>query len=320
VIDLDAVIVNSLSKSYKRVEAVKKISFEVKEGEIFGFLGPNGAGKTTTMKVLTTLIEPTKGTAKILGYDIRSEAPKIRKKIGVVQQQESYEFNADVEKALDLYGLLWDIPKKRRKELIEELLDKFGLKESRKTKTSDLSIGLRKRLQVAREFMHDMDLLFLDEPTTGLDPLVRRSALDYFKEKAKKGLTIFFTTHILEEAEYICDRIALINNGRIIAIDTPEHIKRKFGKEKTIELKIKKEFPDKFIKRLKSIKKIKKIILRQDKTIHIVSNTPEKILPQILKITSKFKLEIKTIFVSETSLEEAFINLVKRDRKNASSN
>src|SRR6266550_7087694 len=187
-----------LTKKFGDKEAVAGISFQVGKSEIFGFLGPNGAGKTTTTKMLTTLLPPTSGSATVIGFDLRTEGGRIRQRIGVVQQQDSFDQGLNVETSMDIYGLLWDVPKKIRKERIEMLIEKFSMREFRKMATIDLSTGQRRRLQVARELIHDMDLLFLDEPTVGLDPIVRRNALNYFKEKVRDGLSIFFTTHILE--------------------------------------------------------------------------------------------------------------------------
>ncbi len=311
---MSAISVNTLSKSYGDKEAVKGVSFDVKNGEIFGFLGPNGAGKTTIIKMLTTLIPPTSGSAKVVGLDIVSEAPEIRKRIGVVQQQESYEVNLTLEKALDLYGLLWGVPGSRRKILIEELLDRFGLKDSRRVNTSDLSIGLRRRLQVAREFIHGMDLLFLDEPTMGLDPVVRREALELFKERARDGLTIFFTTHILEEAEYLCDRVALINDGRIITIDTPDNVKRRFGRNKTVELKVKGILPEEFKDRLQQIDSVDRVLFRDEATVAIVTPSSEEVVSHVLRLTEKFGLEIFSIYVAQPSLEDVFISIIKEAR------
>ncbi|MFQ6068491.1 MAG: ABC transporter ATP-binding protein, partial [Candidatus Bathyarchaeia archaeon] len=230
---------NELTKHYDEVVAVDHISFKVRKGEVFGFLGPNGAGKTTTIKMLTTLIKPTAGSAMVLGFNIVSEGNKIRPQIGVVQQEASYEYALSVEENLDLYGFLWNVPKKERKKKIELLLDKFGLKEVRKTAPPELSMGQRRRLQVAREFMHECELMFLDEPTIGLDPQARRITLDYVREKVKNGMTVFFTTHIMEEAEYVCDRIAIINRGQILALDTIEDVKRRFGGISVIHLLVK---------------------------------------------------------------------------------
>src|SRR6058998_4353267 len=166
--------VEQLTKKFGDFCAVDNISFEVGRGEIFAFLGPNGAGKTTTIKMLTTLLQPTSGRATILGHDLRTEGRKIRERIGVVQQQDSFDQGLNVETSLDIYGLIWNVPKAERRLRIDELIGHFEMEEFRKMPTVDLSAGQRRRLQVAREFIHDMDLLFLDEPTVGLDPIVRR--------------------------------------------------------------------------------------------------------------------------------------------------
>src|SRR3989440_3577826 len=230
--------VNQLSRLYGDKPAVDRVSFDVERSEVFGFLGPNGAGKTTTIKMLTTLLQPSSGGANVLGFDLKTEGRKIRERIGVVQEQDSFDQGLNVETSLDIYGLIWNVPRTERKTRIEEVIARFGMEEFRKMPTVDLSIGQRRRVQVAREFVHDMDLLFLDEPTVGLDPSARRSLLDYIKKRVREGLTIFFTTHILEEAEYLCDEIAIINKGKIIAVDTPAELKNKFGREKTIKIHI----------------------------------------------------------------------------------
>src|SRR3989441_10037020 len=207
--------VQELSKRFGDKVAVDRVAFDIDRSEVFGFLGPNGAGKTTTIKMLTTLLQPTSGRATILGHDLRTDGRKIRQRIGVVQQQDSFDQGLNVETSLDIYGLIWNVPKAERRRRIDELIGHFEMEEFRKMPTVDLSAGQRRRLQVAREFIHDMDLLFLDEPTVGLDPIVRRSVLDYLKERVRQGLTIFFTTHIHEKAEYHCNRIARVNHGRV---------------------------------------------------------------------------------------------------------
>ena len=233
---MSCIEVHSLSKSYSSILAVDTIDLSVASGQVFGFLGPNGAGKSTVIKLLTTLIQPDSGQISVLGINAIQEPLKIRKKIGVVLQQPSYEPTLSVEKSLEKYGMMWNVDKKTRQKRTEELLESFELTQIRKKKNEDLSIGQRRRVQVAREFMHDMDLLFLDEPTVGLDPSARRKLLDFLKNKVKEtGMTIFYTTHVLTEAEYLCDNIAIINNGKIITVDSPNELKNRFGNEKTIK-------------------------------------------------------------------------------------
>ena len=305
---LYSIEVNSLSKSYGNFTAVDGIDLKVEKGKIFGFLGPNGAGKTTTIKMLTTLIPPSGGTMNILGVDGIKSPLELRKKIGVVLQQPSYEPTLSVEKSRERYGRMWNIEKKIRKERVEELLVAFDLVDIRKKKNDDLSIGQRRRVQVAREFMHDMELLFLDEPTVGLDPSARRGLLDYIKGKVKDGLTIFFTTHILEEAEYLCDDIAIINKGKIIAVDTPGDLKNKFGREKTIKIHISEK---KDISSLLS--GIQDCTIGYDSGIVITvrSSQSEQVLQDILKILASNHVTVEDLSVVPTSLEEIFLSVVK---------
>ena len=248
--------VYNLRKQYSRNTdyVLDNIAFNVKNGTVFGFLGPNGAGKTTTLKILTTTLSPSSGSVYIFGKDLFKNQLEIKRRIGVVTQNPSYEANLTTERALDLYGMLWGLrDKKTRKRKVNEVLRTFDLESIRNSKNDELSIGQRRRVQVAREFMHEMDLLFLDEPTVGLDPSARRQLLDYIKAHVKSGLTVFFTTHIMEEAEYLCNEIAIIDKGRIIAFDTPTGLKQKYGGgAKTIELTFKDTLDEYFVNLLKA--------------------------------------------------------------------
>ena len=316
IIPLYSIEVDSLSKSYGNFVAVDGIDLKVEKGKIFGFLGPNGAGKTTTMKLLTTLIPPSGGKMNILGIDAIKSPLEIRKKIGVVLQQPSYEPTLSVEKSLEKYGMMWNVDKKTRKIRMEELLVAFDLVDIRKKKNDDLSIGQRRRVQVAREFMHDMDLLFLDEPTVGLDPSARRGLLDYIKGKVKDGLTIFFTTHILEEAEYLCDDIAIINRGKIIAVDTPEELKNKFGRQKTIKIHIGER---ENISTLLS--EIHDCTIEHDSGVVITvhSAQSEQVLQKILSILASNDIPVEDLSVVPTSLEEIFLSVVKNSNESNNS-
>ncbi len=316
-----AIEVKELSRLFGQKAAVDKISFEVGKSEVFGFLGPNGAGKTTTIKMLTTLLPPTSGKATVLGLDLKTEGMKIREKIGVVQQQDSFDQGLNVETSLDIYGLIWDVPKEERRKRIETLVERFGMQDFRKKGTIDLSSGQRRRLQVAREFMHDMDLLFLDEPTVGLDPIARRAVLDYFKEKVKEGLTIFFTTHILEEAEYLCQRIAIINGGRIASIDSPENLKRNFGREKTVEFKLLEGSSKGLSDELSLFGQITRLVQdSNDGTYRATTTKPELVIPEIYKIAEKYHVNVSSIYISTTTLEDAFINLVQENDSGSENN
>ena len=304
----------SLSKSYRGVTAVDEINLSIKPGQVFGFLGPNGAGKSTAIKLFTTLIRPTNGTLTVLGINVTKKPLDIRKKIGVVLQQPSYEPTLSVEKSLDKYGMMWDIDKHTRKKRVEELLTEFNLQDIRKTKNDDLSIGQRRRVQVAREFMHDMELLFLDEPTVGLDPSARRKLLDYLKKKAKDGLTIFYTTHVLTEAEYLCDQIAIINKGKIITIDTPNELKSKFGNEKTFTIHLLQK-PEKIESLLANFENVK---LDYTDGVHITikSKSTEMTLTNVLQALIKNNIPIDDLSAVETSLEEVFLKMVNDESNN----
>ena len=299
----------SLFKNYNSLIAVDGIDLNIESGQVFGFLGPNGAGKSTVIKLLTTLIQPTKGKVSVLGMDSRKSSLEIRKKIGVVLQQPSYEPTLSVEKSLAKYGMMWNVDRKTIKNRTEELLSSFELQDIRKKRNEDLSIGQRRRVQVAREFMHDMELLFLDEPTVGLDPSARRKLLDFLKNKVKEtGLTIFYTTHVLTEAEYLCDNIAIINKGKIITVASPQELKKKFGHEKTIQIHVSgknhtlhdlfKDIPD------------CKIEFNTGTIITIQSSNSEVVLMDILKILNQNDIAIEDLSAMPTNLEEIFLKLV----------
>src|SRR5947199_4368192 len=308
--------VDELSRHFGDKVAVDRVSFDIARSEVFGFLGPNGAGKTTTVKMLTTLLPPTSGSARVVGRDLRTEGKKIRERIGVVQQQDSFDQGLNVETSMDIYGLIWDVPKRDRRRRIDEVVKRFGMKDFLKMPTIDLSSGQRRRLQVAREFLHDMDLLFLDEPTIGLDPIVRRSVLDYLKERVRQGLTIFFTTHILEEAEYLCNRIAVINQGRIVQIDTPENLKRRFGSAKAVEFKPLQCTSSEMASPLSSSPSVSRFGRDEGSGAYRVTTTrPEAVIPEIYRLADRLSLTVSSIYISETTLEDAFINLVTEDEK-----
>ncbi len=311
---MSCIDVDHLSKSYGSVKAVDGLVLSIKSGQVFGFLGPNGAGKSTTIKLLTTLIPPSSGSLSILGIDAIKNPLQVRHKIGVVLQQPSYEPTLSVEKSLDKYGMMWDVPKIERKKRMEKLLKDFDLVEIRKKRNEDLSIGQRRRVQVAREFMHDMELLFLDEPTAGLDPSARRKLLDYLKNKVKTGLTIFYTTHILTEAEYLCDKIAIIDKGKIITVDSPDALKKRFGKEKTIKIHLL-EKQSKISSLLSGIIDCK-IDFDTGTNIVIHSEQSELVLLQVLKILNDNSIEIEDLSAMPTNLEEIFLNMVKENASN----
>jgi len=302
--------VSDLRKSYGQVRAVDGVSFGVEYGKVFGFLGPNGAGKTTTIKVLTTLVHPSSGTVRIFGKDIVKHQREIKKRIGVVLQEPSFEANLTVERALELYGLMWSVPGEKRRDRARELIEKFDLASFKSMKNDELSIGQRRRVQVAREFMHDSELLFLDEPTMGLDPAARRTLLDYVNKHVQGGLTVFFTTHIMEEAEYLCDEIAIINKGRMIATDTPAGLKQKYGGVKAIEIKLKDSTTQSVMHIIRPIAGGSVIETPAEGTIRISSAEAQEMLVKIIVSLSKNSVHIESVSVNPPTLEEVFLSVI----------
>lgn len=302
--------VSDLHQNYGKVVAVDGVSFDVSYGRVFGFLGPNGAGKTTTIKVLTTLVHPTSGSVSIFGKDVVKSAREIKKRIGVVLQEPSFESNLTVEKALDLYGMMWGVAGEKRRDRARELFDKFDLEELCNKKNDELSIGQRRRVQVAREFMHDMDLLFLDEPTVGLDPAARRTLLDYVKKHVHGGLTVFFTTHIMEEVEYLCDELAIINRGRIMAIDTPAGLKQKYGGVKAVEIKLREEKAKSVMEMLRPLAGGSTMEVPSDDTIRISSSDAQGMLVKMIEALARNSVQIESVSVNPPTLEEVFLTVV----------
>lgn len=225
----DAIVAENLSRDYGRVNALVDANFRVRKGEIFGYLGPNGCGKTTTVRLFATLIAPTSGMASVFGYDVRTDPIEVRRRLGLVQQSISLEPYLTVERNISLHAYLNGCSRSEATKAAREMMEAFGLSEYRERRAVSLSLGLKRQLQIAREFVGTPSLLLLDEPTIGLDPEARRNTLDLIRDKARDGMTIFFTTHNMSEAEYLCDRVAIVDKGRIILIDEPETIIRSTG-------------------------------------------------------------------------------------------
>jgi len=300
-----------LTRYYGKVCALDRVSIEIKDGELFGLLGPNGAGKTTLIRILTTLLLPTSGKAYIKGFDVEKDYQKIRRIINLVSGGEEIGYGIlTLEETLWLFSQLYGVSFKEAKKRINELVRLLDLEPHRKKRVSRLSTGLRQRMNIARGFINDPEILFLDEPTMGLDVesaiLVRRFIKNWVKNK--KGRTVLLTTHNMFEAEELCDRIAIINKGKIFAIDTPSGLKKRVERENLYEFEIKTEQKDfNFLKKVKifdikeidrNVKKIK-ITLSSDFTLDRVINEFRKGGSEILLV--------KKI---EPTLEEAFIKIV----------
>jgi len=226
------VSVRGLLKSYGEVDAVRGIDFDVQAGEIFGFLGPNGAGKSTTISMLCTLVRPSGGAARVAGHDVVGERDEVRRNIGLVFQDTTLDGYLTAEQNLRLHAELYGVPRDLVLERMRQVMEMVGLWERRGSRVNTFSGGMKRRLEIARGLLHSPRVLFLDEPTVGLDPQTRSSIWGYIRElKAREDITIFLTTHYMDEAEY-CDRIAIMDQGRIIVLDTPETLKANIGKDR----------------------------------------------------------------------------------------
>lgn len=224
--------VSHLSKRFKEVVAVDDISFEVKPGEIFAFLGPNGAGKSTTIKMLTTLLRPTEGTSIVNGFDVVAHPEKVRRSFGIVFQDPSLDSELSAWENMELHGVLYDVPKKQRRERTEQLLKFVELWDRKDSIVKTFSGGMKRRLEIARGLLHHPKIIFLDEPTLGLDPQTRNHMWNYLRELNKtEGTTVFFSTHYMEEAERIAQRIAIIDHGKIVSLGTATELKAKTNTE-----------------------------------------------------------------------------------------
>jgi ABC-2 type transport system ATP-binding protein len=227
-----AVLVDGLVKRYGEVEAVRGIGFEVAPGETFGFLGPNGAGKSTTIKILCTLADPTSGTARVAGYDVVKNRHTVRRNIGLVFQDTTLDSYLTGEQNLRFHADLYGVPRAQLPQRMRQVLEMVGLWDRRQAVVATYSGGMKRRLEIARGLLHAPRVLFLDEPTVGLDPQTRSSIWEYINDlKQREDITIFLTTHYMDEAEN-CDRIAIIDHGKIVAIDTPERLKASVGTDR----------------------------------------------------------------------------------------
>jgi ABC-2 type transport system ATP-binding protein len=297
--------------------AIRHLSVGLHRGEVLGLLGRNGAGKTTTVRLLTTLLPPTEGGATVLGYDIRTGGRALRSHLGVVLQSESLDF-VSVERNLTLYGFLWNIPREVAKARAEEMIELFELEGARKRKPWALSGGERRRFQVARELMHDMDILFLDEPTVGLDAIARRRILRYLKDRARGGLSIVFTTHILHEADMLCDRIAVLHLGRLIALDTAQGLKSKHSGAREVAVTFAAALPGparaelvvELTARGATIIEPEDAVSTALDRIAFRAARAEELLPWLSQWAHARSLGIDRMSIEEATLESAFLGMI----------
>ncbi|MCH8833222.1 MAG: ATP-binding cassette domain-containing protein [Thaumarchaeota archaeon] len=305
---MNTIEIESLTKNFGKFNAVDDISFNVEEGEIFGFLGPNGAGKSTTMMILTTLLKPTSGRALVAGFDVVSQAKKVRENIGFVQQEIAVDEYLTGRENLILQGRLNHIPSNLIDERIDQVLDLIELVEKQNETVDTYSGGMRKRLDLAGGLLHRPRVLFLDEPTVGLDIQTRRKIWDYIKKIHKEfNMTIFVSTHYMEEADNLCDRIGIIDYGKIQVIDSPQVLKNKLGNE-IITFKILEDVSKtNLLSELKAIQLVKDITTKDDQVTVFASNGTE-LIPMIFQIASNLQIKIISISLTQPTLDDVFIS------------
>ncbi len=302
---MDVIEASNIVKRFGGLEAVKGVSFSVKEGEIFGFLGPNGAGKTTTINILCTLLKPTDGQAKVNGYDVIKERSQVRQSIGLVFQEPSLDDYLTAEQNLRFHGYAYGVPRNVLEPRLKELLDMMELWDRRKGKINTYSGGMKRRLEIARGLLHHPRVLFLDEPTLGLDPQTRRRIWDYIHDLRKReNLAIFMTTHYMDEAEN-CDRIAIMDYGRTVALDTLEKLKDGVGGD---VISIKTEDNKEAVRLLEGQYKFKPSI--ENGIISFTVSQGEEFLP---KFVSGFPLRLISIGLRRPTLEDVFLKLTGRN-------
>ena len=308
---VDLVIeVHELVKEYNGTLALRGISFNVREGEVFGLLGPNGAGKTTLMSILAGIVLPTSGRAEVLGHDVVAESRAVRELIGFCPQETvAYEELSAFENML-FYAGLYDIPRSEAKRRAKELLDFMGLWDVAKKPVKELSGGMKKRLNLAIALINDPRVLLLDEPTTGLDPRARREVWRYIEGLRAEKRTVLLATHYMEEADRLSDRVAIMDLGRIVALGTPEALKKKVGELSVIEIEIK-EPGEELIKALSPLSENGRVLTGED-TVRLYARDPDAVLPRVVEAALGVGARISAIRITEPTLEDVFLKLTGR--------
>lgn len=305
-----AIEVENLTKKFANFTAVEAVTFRVKQGELFGLLGPNGAGKTTIINILATLLNPTSGSAKVAGFDVVKEKKTVRKNIGIVFQEPAIDEYLTGRENLEFHSVMYGIQAAERKKRMEEVLELVELKDKADILVKNYSGGMKRRLEIARGLMHKPRVLFLDEPTLGLDAQTRRHIWDYVKKlNAENGITIILTTHYMEEADYLCDRLAIIDFGKIVALDTSENLKNILGGDvisvEAIPL-------DRAFESFRGFHWIKKIS-KHNGTIDLNVERGEEKIPLLTKIDQKEPgFVIKSINLRKPTLEDVFLHFTGR--------
>ncbi len=301
------ITVEKLSRSFGEIEAVKGIDLQVERGETFGFLGPNGAGKSTTIKMLCTLLRPTSGRALINGYDIERESMRVRQSIGIVFQDPTLDEYLTAEQNLYYHCMVYHTPMKTRSTRIQDVLELVDLEERRNDVVKTFSGGMKRRLEVARGLLHEPQTLFLDEPTVGLDPQTRRSVWEHILQlRERTGLTIFMTTHYMEEAEY-CDRIAIIDHGQIVALDTPAALKRMVGQD---QVKLTTSQSERAMNILQQRPGCS--VRSDDQAIYIEGEDGQALAADAIRELTLAGIDVRGVNITAPTLEDVFVYLTGR--------
>jgi ABC-2 type transport system ATP-binding protein len=309
-----AVILADLSKQFGDFVAVDRVSLDVRKGEIFGFLGPNGAGKSTTIRMLCGILPPSGGSGTVAGFDIVREAEEIKTRIGYMSQKFSLYDDLTVEENIDFYSGIYRIPENRKRERKEWVIGMAGLAEHRASRTADLSGGWKQRLALGCAILHEPPIIFLDEPTSGVDPISRRNFWDLIYHLAGEGVTVFVTTHYMDEAEY-CDRLGLIYRGELIALGTPEELKTRFMKEEIVEVLCAE--PQEAMDAIEALPGIRHAALF-GAGLHVVTEDAARAAPAVRQLLAQRQVRVDRVEKIVPSLEDVFVSLIEaRDRAEA---
>ena len=312
-----AIEVDHITKKYGDFTAVDDVSFSVAEGEIFGLLGPNGAGKSTLIRMMTTLIDITAGAARIRGFDVKQHPDEARRAIGVIPQAMTSDLDLTVEENLHIYAKLYGVPAKERKRSIEELLELVDLTKWRNSTTKNLSGGMRRRLEIARGLVHSPRIFFLDEPTTGLDPVSRVAVWEMLtKIKEHRELTILITTHYMDEADRLCDRIAIVDHGKLVALDTPHALKASIPGTNVIEAQFE-PAPEHWEDRLRDLPDVHSVQSMSAGVFRVLSDNGSKTTTDLVELTIKAGVQIKALSVQNTTLDDVFVHYTGRQLRDA---
>ena len=308
----DAIEVEHIVKKYGDFTAVDDITFSVKEGEIFGLLGPNGAGKSTLIRMMTTLIPITSGTARIAGHDVQKDPDAARRAIGVIPQALTSDIDLSVEENLNIYAKLYDVPADKRKRNIDELLRLVDLTKWRDAQTKTLSGGMRRRLEIARGLVHNPQIFFLDEPTTGLDPVSRVAVWEMLTNiKSQRQLTVLITTHYMDEADRLCDRIAIVDHGKLVALDSPAALKASVPGTNVIEAQFDHAPPD-WEQKLEGLDDVTSVKHEGANMYRILTSSGSKTTTELVELAVKNGADVKSLSVQNTTLDDVFVHYTGR--------